>query len=263
MNDLDRVEDMSFRMAAFADYDGSVSPSSTERPSAYRFVSRQSGLAFRMPHPNVDLFAVNARRRRHLIAKRFFDVVASVLAILALLPLFAMVALLIKLTDRGPVFFRQEREGFGGVPFAAFKFRSMRLDDCDVTGVTQTVRNDPRVTKIGRLLRQTSIDELPQLFNVLLGQMSLVGPRPHVPGMMAAGVPYETLVPYYHRRLEMLPGITGWAQANGLRGSTYRADLAQARIDHDIAYIQNFSFWLDLKIIGRTISREFFGGSGY
>jgi lipopolysaccharide/colanic/teichoic acid biosynthesis glycosyltransferase len=125
------------------------------------------------------------------------------------------------------------------------------------------VKNDPRVTAIGSFIRKTSIDELPQLINVLRGDMSLVGPRPHVPGMKAGGMLYRKLVPYYDVRLTMLPGLTGWAQANGWRGETDAPVAGRSRVDHDIAYIANFSLWLDLKIILMTIRREFVVGSGH
>jgi lipopolysaccharide/colanic/teichoic acid biosynthesis glycosyltransferase len=118
------------------------------------------------------------------------------------------------------------------------------------------------VTPVGRFLRRTSLDELPQLVNVIVGDMSLVGPRPHVEGMLAAGVDYAELVPYYNLRHVMRPGLSGWAQANGLRGPTDSAEAARARIDHDVAYIQNFSIWLDLKIIWLTLVKEFVTGSG-
>lgn len=143
------------------------------------------------------------------------------------------------------------------------KFRSMRPEACDRTGLRQIVFGDPRLTAVGRFLRETSIDELPQLFNVLVGDMSLVGPRPHVPDMVAAGRPYRDLVPYYHLRLAVRPGITGWAQANGWRGNTATVQDSQERVDHDIAYIQNFSLSLDFKILSRTITREFLTGSGH
>lgn len=196
-------------------------------------------------------------------AKRSFDVLLSGLAILALAPLFILVALAIIGESRGPVLFVQEREGKGGGLFRAFKFRSMRQDDCDLTGVQQTILGDSRITKVGSFLRRTSIDELPQLFNVLVGDMSLVGPRPHVRGMLAGGREYRSLVPYYDLRLLVAPGLTGWAQANGLRGPTTNADLARRRVDHDLAYMENFSFWLDLKIIALTLKRELVGGSGH
>jgi polysaccharide biosynthesis protein PslA len=198
----------------------------------------------------------------HFLAKRIMDVTLSALAIFALLPLLMLVAMAVKVTSPGPVFFRQSREGINGRGFTLFKFRSMTIENCDASGIAQTTKNDSRTTAVGRFIRRTSIDELPQLINVLKGDMSLVGPRPHVTGMLAGGMLYRELVPYYDRRLEVLPGLTGWAQANGLRGTTSGADVARARVDHDIAYIQNFSFWLDIQIVARTVMREFVGGSG-
>ncbi|MNL39206.1 UDP-glucose:undecaprenyl-phosphate glucose-1-phosphate transferase [compost metagenome] len=190
------------------------------------------------------------------------DILGSLAGLALLGPLMIIVALAVKASSPGPVLFRQKREGLNGRIFEAYKFRSMAAELGDASGVAQTLDNDPRVTAIGRFIRKTSIDELPQLFNVLKGDMSLVGPRPHVPGMMAAGRLYKDLVPYYDRRLDMLPGITGWAQVNGLRGSTRDPHKARERIDHDLAYIQNFSVWLDLKIIALTVVREFVTGSG-
>ncbi len=201
-------------------------------------------------------------RRLQLAIKRVIDVTGAAIGLVILAPLLIFVALAIKASSPGPVFFRQAREGQGGKLFDALKFRSMRIESCDLSGVSQTQDNDPRVTPVGQFIRRTSIDELPQLFNVLVGDMSLVGPRPHVPGMLAGGRSYRELVPYYDERLAMPPGITGWAQANGLRGSTRDRRLARERIDHDLAYIQNFSVWLDLKIIAKTVVREFFTGSG-
>ncbi len=195
--------------------------------------------------------------------KRALDIVLSASALIALMPLFILVAVAIKLESPGAVLFVQDREGKGGKLFSALKFRSMRHDDCDVSGVRQTVIGDSRITKIGAFLRRTSIDELPQLFNVLRGEMSLVGPRPHVRGMMAGGQDYRSLVPHYDLRLLVAPGLTGWAQANGLRGPTTNAQLARQRIEHDLSYIQNFSLWLDIRIIYLTLKREFVGGSGH
>lgn len=201
-------------------------------------------------------------RRRHAAGKRLLDVALAGAAIVALAPLLVIVAGAIKATSRGPVFFRQEREGLGGRLFKIFKFRSFASDACDPSGVAQTVANDRRVTPVGRLIRRTSIDELPQLINVLRGDMSLVGPRPHVPGMRAGGMEYRQLVPYYDHRLEVLPGLTGWAQCNGYRGPTENGTLARARVDHDIAYVQNLNVWLDVRIIALTVWNEFFRGSG-
>ena len=201
-------------------------------------------------------------RRLHLAGKRVFDVLVAVAALLVLGPLLIGLALAIKATSRGPVLFRQAREGHFGRSFMALKFRTMAATRCDRTGLMQTAANDQRVTALGRVMRRTSLDELPQLFNVLWGDMSLVGPRPHVSGMLAGGMSYRDLVPYYDYRLIMRPGLTGWAQANGWRGPTDRAENAMARIDHDVAYIQNFSLWLDLRIVWQTLRWEFLSGTG-
>ena len=134
----------------------------------------------------------------------------------------------------------------------------MFVDKCDASGVMQTTcRNDPRVTPVGKILRRSNLDELPQLLNVVKGDMSLVGPRPHVVGMLAAGGLYEILVPNYFERHRVRPGITGLAQARGLRGSTVDAALAKARIDLDLQYVQNWSFALDLRILVETVWTEF------
>lgn len=195
--------------------------------------------------------------------KRAFDIVASGATLIALLPLFLTTAFLIKLDSPGPVFFSQTRWGKDGRKIRVFKFRSMRTDLCDVTGVAQTVKNDPRVTRIGAMLRRTNIDELPQLLNVLKGDMSLVGPRCHAVGMLAAGIPYEELVPDYHRRHVMRPGLTGLAQMRGLRGPTDRPGKARARIACDLYYVENFSFLLDMRIIFGTVLSEMKGGKGF
>lgn len=199
----------------------------------------------------------------HLAAKRLVDIVGAAFGLLLLSPLLIAVAAIIKLTSSGPVFFRQERTGLGNKPFQILKFRSMYTDRCDLSGVAQTVADDPRITPIGRIIRKTNIDELPQLINVLLGDMSLVGPRPHVPGMLAAGVRYEELVIGYERRHAMRPGITGLAQANGLRGPTTEVEPSVMRVVRDIEYIRNFSIWLDIRIIFRTVINEVLRGKGF
>lgn len=203
------------------------------------------------------------RRSLSLAAKRAFDLAAASLAILGLAPLFIAVAIAIKLTDRGPVFFRQTRIGYNGKPFEILKFRTMYASQCDDSGVHQTVAGDERVMPIGATLRRMSIDELPQLFNIVAGQMSLVGPRPHVAGQLAAGRPYRDVVPYYDFRYQMRPGLTGWAQANGLRGPTDNIRNSTSRITHDAAYIQNFTFMLDMRILVKTVGREFLNGNGF
>ena len=196
------------------------------------------------------------------VAKRIMDVVGAGLALLCLAPVMIAIALAIKLTSRGPVLFRQRRYGYHNHRFRIYKFRTMYVHLGDVTGTRQTTERDPRVTPVGRFLRATSLDELPQLINVLIGEMSLVGPRPHVPGMLAAERLYEDLIPYYFHRHLMRPGITGLAQVSGCRGSTVQANAAMDRIDHDLAYIEKWSLWLDVRIILLTIRRELVGGNG-
>lgn len=206
--------------------------------------------------------AVIVRRGPAMLAKRGFDILASSAALLALAPVFAAVALGIKLSSKGPVLFRQNRYGQHNDLFQIYKFRTMYGSAQDTSGIAQTQSNDPRVTPIGKFLRKTNIDELPQLLNVVIGQMSLIGPRPHVPGMLAGGVKYETLIPYYFARHALRPGITGLAQVNELRGPTEDARFAKARIDYDLAYIEHWSPLLDLRILFTTIKTECFGGTG-
>ena len=197
------------------------------------------------------------------IRKRLFDIVMAGGALVFLAPLLLAIAVAIKLTSPGPVLFFQYRYGYRNRRFKIYKFSSMRVDVSDATGVKQTVAGDKRVTWIGRILRKTSLDEIPQLINVLKGDMSLVGPRPHVPGMLAANFLYEDLVPYYFQRHSARPGITGLAQINGCRGSTVEAGRAISRIDYDLDYIAKWSLRLDVTIILRTIRSEFLSGSGF
>jgi Undecaprenyl-phosphate glucose phosphotransferase len=182
------------------------------------------------------------------VLKRAADIVLSALAVFALAPLLAMVAALVRHDTRGPVIFRQTRHGFNGKPFTIFKFRSMTVLE-NGSAIVQATRNDARVTAVGRWIRRTSIDELPQLFNVLRGEMSLVGPRPHA---VAHDNEYDALIAKYAHRQHVKPGITGWAQVNGYRGETATVDVMESRIKHDLWYIANWSFWLDLKILART-----------
>jgi exopolysaccharide biosynthesis polyprenyl glycosylphosphotransferase len=194
--------------------------------------------------------------------KRLMDIAGAGTALIVLAPLLAGIAIAIKATSSGPILFKQSRYGYHGRRLRVFKFRTMYTHLTDRSGVRQTTAGDPRVTPLGRVLRRTSLDELPQLINVLQGDMSLVGPRPHVPGMLAAGFLYEDLVPYYRQRHCVRPGITGLAQVNGCRGSTANAGSAIARIDYDLEYIETWSVWSDIKIILRTIRQEFLSGSG-
>ena len=197
-----------------------------------------------------------------LAIKRMIDVVGAFFGLLVLSPVILLIALLIKLESKGPVFFKQFRTGLNEVPFEILKFRSMHTDLCDMSGVRQTIDNDPRITPLGRILRKTNLDELPQLWNVLIGDMSLVGPRPHVPDMLAAGRNYAELVQGYEYRHLMRPGLTGLAQARGLRGPTAHRWLAIRRIVCDVEYVRQFSLLLDIKIIVRTVINELKGGTG-
>ena len=180
--------------------------------------------------------------------KRIFDVVFALLAIMALAPLWIILAIWIALTWPGGVFFRQKRTGYKGADFDLLKFRSMYINrEADTL---QASENDPRITPIGRFLRRSSLDELPQLVNVLRGDMSIIGPRPH---MVAHTEYYTPRVKNYMRRHEMRPGLTGYAQVNGFRGATPTVDDMRRRVEADIYYIDHYSLWLDLKIFFMTI----------
>ncbi|MFK4560607.1 Undecaprenyl-phosphate glucose phosphotransferase [Bradyrhizobium ottawaense] len=191
--------------------------------------------------------------------KRSLDLMGASLALLVFAPVMLVTALLIKLTSKGPVFFRQTRNGFGGRAFRIFKFRTMRVLE-DGPTIVQAQKDDPRVTRIGKWLRKTSIDELPQLFNVLQGDMSLVGPRPHA---AAHNTEYEQIIGNYAFRHHVKPGITGWAQVNGYRGETRTLDMMQKRVELDIWYINNWSVRLDLIIIVRTALTAFTQATAY
>jgi len=184
-----------------------------------------------------------------LFAKRMLDVGAAALGLLLLLPVFAVVAIAIKLDSRGPVFFRQRRHGFRREEFRIWKFRTMTcLDDGDV--IRQANKNDARVTRVGKWLRRCSIDELPQLINVLSGEMSLVGPRPHA---VAHDEFYEPMVANYVARFKIRPGITGWAQVNGYRGNTEDRKDMDSRVSYDLYYIEHWSLGFDLAILIMTV----------
>jgi Undecaprenyl-phosphate glucose phosphotransferase len=181
--------------------------------------------------------------------KRIFDLASAAILITVLSPLMLMTAALIKLDSSGPVLFKQRRNGFHGAVFYIYKFRTMHVLE-DGEHIAQATRDDPRVTRIGRWLRRSSIDELPQLFNVLMGEMSIVGPRPHA---VAHNDQYQELVANYAFRHHVKPGITGWAQVNGYRGETRSVESMAKRVEHDQWYIDHWSVWLDLKIIVMTL----------
>ena len=187
------------------------------------------------------------------VMKRVLDLIVSSCGVVMLAPVLAMIAIAIKMESPGPVFFRQTRRGFNGRPFEIFKFRSMKVQRNDAV-VAQATRDDPRVTRIGYWLRRLSLDELPQIFNVFLGQMSIVGPRPHA---VAHDVFYSSVVEHYFFRHHVKAGITGWAQVNGARGETDTVDKMERRVELDIWYINNWSVLLDLMIIVRTVTVVF------
>ena len=186
--------------------------------------------------------------RRDLSVKRFFDVILAGLGLILLSPLLLITSLAIKLDSPGPIIFRQRRRGFSGREFAIYKFRTMKVLE-DGPRIRQAQRDDERVTRLGRLLRASSIDELPQLINVLIGEMSLVGPRPHA---IAHDDEYTTSVDNYAFRHHVKPGITGWAQTHGFRGETADVKSMERRIQLDLWYINNWSLWLDFRIVART-----------
>ena len=184
-----------------------------------------------------------------LMIKRMLDFTGALIGILMLSPLMLFVAAAIRLESPGPVLFRQKRRGFNGRTFHIWKFRTMHVLESDGP-VRQAQRNDPRITRVGRILRRLSIDELPQLFNVLKGEMSLVGPRPHA---IDHDTIFERRVRRYARRRKVLPGITGWAQVNGYRGETDTREKLIRRIEYDLEYIERWSIWFDIYIIFLTV----------
>jgi Undecaprenyl-phosphate glucose phosphotransferase len=182
------------------------------------------------------------------LAKRLFDLVAASFGLVLLSPMLAIVALLIKIDSPGPIFFRQTRKGFDDHEFRIWKFRTMSVME-DGAIVVQAQRGDRRVTRIGRLLRRTSVDELPQLINVIMGEMSIVGPRPHA---VVHDLKYDDIIARYATRRHVKPGLTGMAQVHGLRGETQTHEQMERRLEKDLWYINNWSFWLDVKIALQT-----------
>jgi len=183
-----------------------------------------------------------------VVVKRILDVVVSGVLLVILLPVFVVIGCALLLESGSPVFFRQRRGGLNGRPFLIMKFRTMRVLE-DGANLAQATKGDARVTRVGRFLRRTSLDELPQLWNVLCGEMSLVGPRPHA---LAHDLKYSMLIPVYPLRQRMKPGITGLAQVGGLRGETATVEAMAGRVETDIRYVNNWTLWLDLKILVRT-----------
>lgn len=193
------------------------------------------------------------------LVKRISDVVLATLILIAISPVLLAIAIGVKLSSPGPVIFKQRRNGLDGEEIVVYKFRSMRAQDNGPV-VRQATKGDPRITRFGAFIRRTSLDELPQFFNVLQGRMSIVGPRPHA---VAHNEEYRRLIKAYMVRHKVKPGITGWAQVNGHRGETDTIEKMQARVEYDLEYLRNWSLGLDLQIIVRTIRLVFFDRNAY
>jgi Undecaprenyl-phosphate glucose phosphotransferase len=187
------------------------------------------------------------------LVKRTEDVMIAAICLVVMLPLMVVIAMFIRLDSRGAVLFRQKRLGANNLPFDLLKFRSMYVEQADLLGRQLTRAGDPRITRVGRFLRKMSLDELPQLINVLRGEMSIVGPRPHALAASAAGIAYARAIEEYPIRHRVKPGITGWAQVNGWRGETTTVEQIRRRVEHDLYYVENWSLAFDLLILGRTI----------
>jgi lipopolysaccharide/colanic/teichoic acid biosynthesis glycosyltransferase len=184
--------------------------------------------------------------------KRLSDIIIAAILSLVLAPLIIMIVVAIKLETPGPVIFCQVRRGFHNKPFTLYKFRTMYSDQCDAEARIQTRVNDPRVTRVGSFIRRRSFDELPQLYNVVRGDMSLVGPRPHAVGTFINGIPLADLIQDYAARYDVRPGITGLAQVKGVRGELDTVEKANLRIQYDLDYITRWSLWLDVIILAKT-----------
>lgn len=191
------------------------------------------------------------------VVKRAFDVIFSLIGIVLLSPVMIATAIAIKLDSKGPVLFKQKRHGFNNEVIEVYKFRSMYTDQADPTAIRPVTKGDPRVTRVGRFIRKTSIDELPQFFNALFGSLSLVGPRPHAVAAQSHNLLYNEVVDGYFARHRVKPGITGWAQINGWRGEMDTDEKIRMRTEYDLYYIENWSLWLDLEILFLTPVRLF------
>ncbi|MDE1179743.1 undecaprenyl-phosphate glucose phosphotransferase [Paraburkholderia sp.] len=195
-----------------------------------------------------------------MLKKAIFDRLFAAIALLAMSPVLAAVAVAVKLSSNGPVLFTQKRRGADGKVFRIYKFRSMRAHTAKVGIVEQATRGDPRITRVGAFLRRTSLDELPQFLNVLRGEMSVVGPRPHA---IEHDNHYQEIVDGYIHRYRIKPGITGWAQVNGFRGEADRIEKMQGRVECDLYYLRNWSFRLDMRIVIATVMKGFFHRNAY
>jgi Undecaprenyl-phosphate glucose phosphotransferase len=209
--------------------------------------------------PAINLVASPLSQTSQL-QKEMFDRLFAAVALLSLAPLLLAIAIAIKLSSRGPVLFKQKRKGADGRVFTIYKFRSMRPHVEKPGALSQATRHDARITRVGAFLRRTSLDELPQFFNVLRGDMSVVGPRPHA---LEHDDLYQKVVAGYIQRYRIKPGITGWAQINGFRGETDRIEKMERRVEHDLYYLGNWSFGLDMRIIAATIVKGLVNNNAY
>lgn len=223
------------------------------RPRAYRHRSEVPMLdVFHKPIADWDS-----------VSKRIFDIVFSLIALSLTWPIMLGAAIAVKATSKGPILFVQKRHGFNNDTINVLKFRSMYVEAADPTAKKAVTKNDPRVTPVGRFIRRTSIDELPQLFNVLRGDLSLVGPRPHAVHAQTGSIKYDEVVEHYFARHKVKPGVTGWAQINGLRGEIDHGDKIKSRTAYDLYYIENWSLWFDFKILVMTPISLFRSGNAY
>ena len=206
--------------------------------------------------PVVNIRHVPLTNTFHMICKRIMDIFGSVVAIILFSPVMLVTAVLVKATSKGPLIYKQERVGLHNQTFQMYKFRSMEVQSTKSEKKAWTVRNDPRVTKVGKIIRKTSIDELPQLFNILKGDMSLVGPRPERPFFVEK---FREEIPRYMVKHQVRPGLTGWAQVNGYRGDTS----IKKRIEYDLYYIENWTLGLDIKILFLTFFKGFVNKNAY
>ena len=201
------------------------------------------------------------RLKRIQAFKLGFDRLVVLLLFPVICAALLLIALLVKVDSKGPIIFRQKRHGLEGTVFWVSKFRTMHVAQNDPSGAQQTTAQDKRVTRMGRILRRTCLDELPQVWDVFRGQMSLVGPRPHPVGMVIEGKKMDALYPDYANRLRLRPGMTGLSQVNGNRGPVHDIEFGRQRLDFDRKYIENWSLWLDIKILVQTIVLPFKRGS--
>ena len=225
-------------------------------PDYYNFISTNPYTEDLDGLPVINIRNVPLTNTVNRMIKRLIDIVGSIVALILFSPIMLVVAILVKKSSPGPIIFAQERIGLGNKPFKMYKFRSMGVQDPKKEAKEWTTKNDARVTPVGRVIRKTSLDELPQFWNVLKGDMSLIGPRPERPLFVEK---FKEEIPRYMIKHQVRPGITGWAQVNGFRGDTS----IRSRIEHDLYYIENWSLGLDIKILFLTFFKGFINKNAY